>query len=125
LKPLDAMKLPIASVLFALTLSGLAGCDLLGIESPQAVVERRTADGSAIGGACRHAGRAIEDCYTLNRRADKAAMFAGWREMDDYMRENNIVAVPPQIEARGAAGESADDDGDTGKTASKPGSHDS
>ena len=75
----------------------VGGCDLLGIESAQALAERREADGKAVGGACRHAGRAIEDCYTLNRKADKAAVFAGWREMNDYMRENKIDAVAPQV----------------------------
>jgi hypothetical protein len=60
------------------------------------VAERKEADGKAVGGACRHAGRALEDCYALNRKADKAAVFAGWREMNDYMRENKIDAVPPQ-----------------------------
>ena len=75
----------------------LAGCDLLGIESTQAVAERREADGKAVGGACRHAGRALEDCYSLNRKADKAAVFAGWREMNDYMRENKIEIVKPQL----------------------------
>ncbi len=75
----------------------LAGCDLLGIDTPAKVAERRAAEGRAIGAACRHAGRAIEDCYVLNRRADKAAMFAGWREMNDYMRENQIDAVVPQL----------------------------
>lgn len=74
-----------------------AGCDALGIESAQAQAERRDADGKAIGGACRHAGRAIEDCYALNRKADRAAVFAGWREMNDYMRENKIDTVEPQL----------------------------
>jgi len=96
----------------------LAGCDLLGIESTQAVAERREADGKAVGGACRHAGRALEDCYTLNRKADKAAVFAGWREMNDYMRENKIEVVAPQLgpgseqaghTARGGAPEPAAD----------------
>jgi hypothetical protein len=82
----------------------VSGCDLLGIESAQAIAERREADGKAVGGACRHAGRAIEDCYALNRKADKAAVFAGWREMNDYMRENKIEAVAPQV---GAATETA------------------
>jgi hypothetical protein len=80
-----------------LSLLALAGCDQLGIESAQAVAERREAEGRALGGACRHAGRAIEDCYTLNPRADKAAIFAGWREMNDYMAENKISEVPPQL----------------------------
>ncbi len=74
-----------------------AGCDQLGIESPAAVLAHKEADGRAIGGACRHAGRAIEDCYTLNKKADKAAMYTGWREMSEYMRENKLEAVVPVI----------------------------
>ena len=74
----------------------LAGCDQLGIESSSALAARKEADGKAIGGACRHAGRAIEDCYSMNKKADRAAVFAGWREMNDYMREYNIEAVLPQ-----------------------------
>jgi len=88
----------------------LAGCDLLGIESPEKVAASREADGKAIGGACRHAGRAIEDCYALNRKADRAAVFAGWREMNDYMRENKIEEVAPQVAASNAAGKSPADD---------------
>lgn len=75
----------------------LAGCDMLGIESPEKAAATKEAEGKAIGGACRHGGRAIEDCYTLNKKADKSAVFAGWKEMNDYMRENNIEPVPPQI----------------------------
>jgi len=74
----------------------LSGCDMLGIEAASAVAARKEAEGKAVGGACRHAGRAIEDCYGLNRKADKAAVFAGWREMNDYMRENKIETVLPQ-----------------------------
>ena len=70
----------------------------MGIESPEKIAAARTAEGAAIGGACRHAGRAIEDCYTLNKKADKAAIFAGWRDMNDYMRENKIDAVSPELE---------------------------
>ena len=82
----------------------LAGCDMiggaLGIESPEKVAAMREADGKAIGGACRHAGRAIEDCYALNKKAEKASVFAGWRDMNDYMRENKIEPVAPQVGAR-------------------------
>jgi hypothetical protein len=87
-----------------LLLAALAGCDMLGIESPEKIAAVREADGRAIGGACRHAGRAIEDCYALNRKADRAAVFAGWRDMNDYMRENKLDEVRPQI--AGAAGAS-------------------
>ena len=86
------------SALIAVVALPLAGCDQLGIESPEKIAAARTAEGAAIGGACRHAGRAIEDCYTLNKKADKAAIFAGWRDMNDYMRENKIDAVSPQLE---------------------------
>jgi hypothetical protein len=73
----------------------LAGCDLFGGESAETLAARKEAEGKAVGGACRHAGRAIEDCYALNKRADKAAVFAGWREMNDYMRDNKVETVPP------------------------------
>ena len=55
------------------------------------------ADGKAVGGACGHAGRALEDCYALNDKAPKAAVFNGWREMNDYMTQNKIDVVPPQV----------------------------
>jgi len=72
----------------------LAGCDMLGIEPASQLAAKREAEGRAIGAACRHAARSIEACYELNKRADKAAVFAGWREMEDYMRENKIQAQP-------------------------------
>ena len=96
------MRLP-TCLAALLLLAPLAGCDVLGIESPAAVATKREAEGKAIGGACRHAGRAIEDCYTLNRKADKGAMFTGWREMNDYMRENKIEVVAPVLPPPGAA----------------------
>ena len=71
----------LALTALVLASSLLAGCDMLGsalgIESPEKLAAAREADGKAIGGACRHAGRAIEDCYTLNKKADKAAPKAG------------------------------------------------
>jgi len=85
-----------------LLLAPLSGCDVLGIETGTVVAAKREAEGKAIGGACRHAGRAIEDCYTLNRKADKGAVFAGWREMNDYMRENKIEEVAPTLPPPGA-----------------------
>jgi hypothetical protein len=93
---------------FAVAAALLAGCDMLGIESPEKVAAARDAEGKAVGAACRHAGRAIEVCYVLNRRTDKAAIFAGWRDMNDYMRENRIESVPPLLMAQGATGKGAD-----------------
>jgi hypothetical protein len=76
---------------------GLGGCDQLGIETPAKTAERVTADAKAIGSACRHAMRAIEDCYVLNPKAEKSAVYAGWREMDEYMRENKLEGVAPVV----------------------------
>ena len=76
----------------------LSACDQLGIESATTVAARKEAEGKAIGAGCRHAARSVEQCYSNNKRADKAAVFAGWKEMNDYMRENNIEAVPPAPE---------------------------
>jgi hypothetical protein len=81
-------------VLLAAAPLALSGCDALGIETAATQAKKREAEGRAIGAACRHAARSIEQCHTLNRRADKAAVFAGWREMNDYMRENSIEAMP-------------------------------
>lgn len=80
-------------VLFALP-ALLAGCDLLGIETSSQIEAKKEAEGRAIGSACRQAVRSIEDCYGQNPKAHKAAVFAGWREMDQYMRENNIAGMP-------------------------------
>ncbi|MBK7813743.1 MAG: hypothetical protein IPJ52_05205 [Rhodocyclaceae bacterium] len=75
----------------------LGGCEQLGLEDPAKVAAIKEAEGKAIGGACRHSGRALEDCYVMNPRALKAAIYAGWRDMDAYMRENNIQAVVPDL----------------------------
>lgn len=82
---------------FLIVLCGIAvaGCEQLGIEDPGKAAAAKEAEGRAIGGACRHSGRALEDCYNLNKKASKAAIFTGWRDMDAYMRENNIEIVPP------------------------------
>lgn len=80
----------------------LGGCQWLGIESPEQQHQAKAADGQAIGSACRHAGRALEDCFVLNPKAQRAAVFAGWREMDEYMRENKIEALAPTVPRPGS-----------------------
>lgn len=72
----------------------LAGCDKIPGLGPDPRIAQREEEAKAIGGACRHALRGIEDCYTLNARAPKAAVFAGWKEMDAYMRDNKIEGAP-------------------------------
>ncbi|MCV2369521.1 hypothetical protein [Roseateles oligotrophus] len=92
MKPVFAFR---ALPLFALVL--LTGCEQLGIEDPAKLLAIKEAEGKAIGSACRHALRAIEDCYTLNPKAQKAAVFNGWKEMDEYMRENKLEGVAPVV----------------------------
>lgn len=83
--------------LFMLMIFSLSACDQLGLDTPAKVEARAIEDSKAVGGACRNAMRAIEDCYTLNPKAKKAAVAAGWREMDEYMRENKLEGITPKL----------------------------
>ncbi len=89
------MRRLVPTLIALLSLAGTAGCDQLGIESAAQAAARREAEGKAIGAGCRHAARSVEACYALNKKADKASVFAGWKEMNEYMAENKIEAVPP------------------------------
>lgn len=71
----------------------IVGCDIPGL-GPDPRIAQRDADGRAVGAACRHALRGIEDCYRLNERSPKTSVFEGWKEMDQYMRENKIEGAP-------------------------------
>lgn len=79
----------------------LAGCEQvnqkLGLEDPAKKEARIEAEGKAVGSACRQSGRAIEDCYSIYGWLPKAAIYAGWLDMDAYMRQNNIETVEPQL----------------------------
>jgi hypothetical protein len=113
------MRSRILNLLVLLPLAGiLAGCDLLGGEDP-AKAAAREADGKAVGGACRHSGRALEDCYVMNPKAAKAAVYAGWRDMDAYMRENKIEAVVPDLVDPPTGGKSESAVAETEKPAEK------
>ncbi|TSE23893.1 hypothetical protein Tsedi_02145 [Tepidimonas sediminis] len=96
MKPARPRRLAQPAPWLALALAlPLGGCDMLGIDTPAKQAQRREAEGKAIGAACRHTQRSLEDCYASNPKASKAAIFAGWREMDEYMRENDIPPATP------------------------------
>lgn len=80
--------------LLALTALTLVGCDLLG---PDPLAIKREADAKAIGAACRYGLRSIQDCYTLYPKVTKAAVYAGWLEMDAYMRDNKIEGIRAEL----------------------------
>ena len=82
----------------ALGLSQLSGCGDKadpGLSDEAKAALSKDADAKATGGACRHAGRALEDCYAMNPDAPRAAVFAGWKDMNDYMRDNKMDIVKP------------------------------
>ncbi|WP_412481040.1 hypothetical protein [Azonexus sp. IMCC34839] len=91
----------IQRLFIVLALLTLTGCDQvsqkLGMEDPAKKEARLEPEAKAVGSACRHSGRAIEDCYSIYSWLPKAGIYAGWREMDSYMRENEIETVPPQL----------------------------
>lgn len=108
----------------AIALGALAGCEQLGLDDGKAV----EAEGKAIGAACRHAGRALEDCYQINPKAPKAAIFTGWKEMNDYMTEQKLEVIkpslpPPLPKSRKKAEAESDTEAES-ETPSKPASTD-
>ena len=110
----------------------LAGCDIPGM-GPDPRIAQREAEAKAIGGACRHGLRSIEDCYAINEEASKAAVFSGWKEMDEYMRENKIEGVRatvtkaepveeilPDVKTKGSAKDKTDKTSAKEKPATEP-----
>lgn len=91
--------------LCALLLPLLTGCEQLvaqlGLPDPKKEAAAAEAEGRAVGSACRQSGRSLEDCYALNAGASKASVFAGWREMNDYMTQNNLEIVPSRLPTAG------------------------
>ncbi len=87
--------------LLFLLLPFVSGCEqigaLLDLPDPKKEAAHAEAESRAVGGACRHAGRSLEDCYVLNPAAQKAWVFAGWKEMNDYMMANKIEVVPSKL----------------------------
>jgi hypothetical protein len=49
----------------------------------------------ATGAACRQTGRSLEECYRRNPGADRAQIFAGWREMQEYMVKQQLPTMSP------------------------------
>lgn len=113
-----------STLLRLLAVSGvllLAACDKIPGMGPDPRVAQREEEAKAIGGACRHALRGLEDCYTLNPKAAKASVFAGWKDMDAYMRENKLEGTPSVLgkaEKPASAEKSADIETETRDPAS-------
>lgn len=72
----------------------LAGCNEIPGLGPDPRTVAKESEARAIGGACRHAMRGLEDCYALNPKSPKGMVFEGWKDMDSYMREFKIEGTP-------------------------------
>ncbi len=88
-------------IFLVLIVLGLSACDQveqrLGLEDQAKKEARMEPEAKAVVSACRQSGRAIEDCYSIYSWLPKAGIYAGWREMDEYMRENKLETIEPQL----------------------------
>ncbi|MBB5190331.1 hypothetical protein HNQ50_001053 [Silvimonas terrae] len=82
---------PLAGLFFVVT--ALSGCDQV-----NTLLNKQQANGKAIGAACRHSGRALEDCFSRNPKIAKSDIFAGWKEMNEYMLARKMDVVPSSSE---------------------------
>lgn len=74
----------------------LYGCDYI-TQPGKDAEEKKMAVAKAVGSGCKQGGRSVEDCFSLNPKVSKDGILLGWKEMDSYMRENNLKEQPPQI----------------------------
>jgi hypothetical protein len=116
--------------LIAFALLALSGCDLFASMRGKPT----SVDSNAIGAACRHVGRSLEECYSLNPEASKAEVFAGWKEMHDYMDEKKLATMAPsggaqavkdphaveQEEAEAESAEAANEEGEKHSAEDEP-----
>ncbi|BEV14530.1 hypothetical protein HBDW_13180 [Herbaspirillum sp. DW155] len=81
----------------------LSACDYISsFSKPKQTPEEAKAEGIALGAGCRQAGQSLEDCYQRNPDALKAGIFAGWKDMHEYMAAKGIQTVTPPAPAADA-----------------------
>ena len=88
---------PLKMLAVVSTASLLSSCDVSQLPGLDGRLSQQ--DSKAIGAACRHSGRALEDCFALNPKAPQAGVFEGWKDMNDYMLANQIEEVKPELQA--------------------------
>ncbi len=86
----------------------LSACDYISsFSKPKQTPEEAKAEGIALGAGCRQAGQSLEDCYQRNPDALKAGIFAGWKDMHEYMAAKGIQTVTPPAPPADAAKDDA------------------
>lgn len=93
MKPLSLSHLFQPLLLASALVLVLPGCDQL-----QNQLNKPARDAKATGAGCRLSGRSLEDCYKRNPRAARAEVYAGWKEMNDYMEKQKLEVMPPSAE---------------------------
>lgn len=108
----QARRLIVNLALMAGVTLSLSACDYIGsFTKPKQTPEEAKAEGIALGAGCRQAGQSLEDCYERNPNALKAGIFAGWKDMHEYMAAKGIQTVtPPPPPAEPAKDEKDDKD---------------
>ena len=103
----------------------LSACDYISsFSKPKQTPEEAKAEGIALGAGCRQAGQSLEDCYQRNPDALKAGIFAGWKDMHEYMAAKGIQTVTPPTppadaakdDAKGKDGKDAKDSKDSDRS---------
>ena len=95
------------ALISAVSLS-LTACDYVSsFTKPKQTPEEAKAEGIALGAGCRQAGQSLEDCYQRNPDALKAGIFAGWKDMHEYMAAKGIQTVTPPTPPADAAKDDA------------------
>ncbi len=88
----------------------LVGCDRLAERAGMPDPAKIEAEGKALGAGCRDAGRGLENCFELHDRASKSAIYAGWKEMNEYMLKNNMQPMGAGADGKeGHAGKAGED----------------
>ena len=94
--PFQARRLVANLLLIAGVTLSLSACDYVSrFTKPKQTPEEAKAEGVALGAGCRQAGQTLEDCYQRNPDALKAGIFAGWKDMHEYMAAKGIETAPP------------------------------
>ncbi len=73
----------------------LSGCDQVNEQ-----LNKQKLVGKAVGAGCRQSGRSLEDCYSRNSKVPKPDIFAGWKEMSEYMQAKKLDIIPPPPDQR-------------------------
>lgn len=80
----------------AVATAALGGCVKGIMPDPEADAKKVEDEAAATGAGCRQSGRSLEACFARNESLNRNGALRGWRDMDEYMRQNKIEAQQPR-----------------------------